>query len=449
VKAIADTAGTGDEAGPPRAVAVTAGAPGRRQLGLFSVIALGVNTIVGSGIFRLPAELAGLLGPASIAAFAACALLLVAVALSFAEVGGMFSEQGGAYLYAREAFGPGAGFVVGWTAWVATVFTLATVSVAVPDQLAELAPALGSRWGVVGGAVGLVVALGAVNLLGVRPAALVSNLLVVAKVLPLVLFVAVGLAHVRPDNLAPVAPHGCGALPAAMLLAFFALSGFETSAIPAGDAARPRRHVPIAVVASVLGAAALYMLIQLVVVGVLPGAGASTRPLADATRVFAGPGAAAAVAVLGAVSMIGLCAAMALAGPRLLAALSRDRFLPARLGAEGARGVPALATIATTAAAALAAALLDFRRLVDFTSIVVIVQYLAACAAVPVLRIRRPDLARTVRLPGGPTIPLVGAALLIWVLAQVSAIELAMAAAATAAGVVAAVATRAARRRTP
>ena len=207
------------------------------RLGLFSVVAVGVNTIVGSGIFRLPAELARDLGPASLVAFAVGALLCAAVALAFAEAGGMFERGGGAYVYARAAFGPGVGFAVGWSAWVATVLTLATVAVAVPGQLAELWPAAGGPVAAKAIAVVLVVALGAVNLIGLRPAAFATNVFALAKVVPLLLFVAVGVFFVDWGNLAPLAPRGWGRTGPALLVVFFALSGFEAAAVPAGEAA--------------------------------------------------------------------------------------------------------------------------------------------------------------------------------------------------------------------
>ena len=410
-------------------VAVSAGTRSAR-LGLFSVVALGVNTIVGSGIFRLPAELARDLGPASVLSFAVCAALLATVALSYAEAGGMFAKDGGAYVYAEEALGRRAGFAIGWSTWVATVLTLSTVAIAVPGQLAELAPGADGARISRAIAAALIVVLGAVNLVGRKPGAWTSNVFLVAKVVPLVAFVAIGVLWIRSAELTPFAPKGYGPLGHSLLLAFFALSGFETSAIPAGEAARPTRVVPIAVVGSILGAAALYVLIQLVAVGVLPSLGESERPLADAARVFAGDAGARGVAILGAVSMVGLCAAMAFAGPRLLLALGQDDHLPRSLAREHPRfGTPHLAVAVTTAAAAALVLVLDFRRLVDFTSVVLVVQYLATCVSVVVLRRRRPDLPRAVRLPLGPAIPLLGAALLVWVLAQAQWIEVALAAA--------------------
>src|SRR5262249_9181842 len=127
--------------------------------------------------------------------------------------------------------------------------------------------------------------------------------------------------------------------------------------------------------------------------------------------------------------------AMAFAGPRLLVALGEDGHLPRALALRHPRfATPHVSVVVTTAAAALLVVLLDFRRLVDFTSVVLVVQYLAACLSVVALRRRRPDLPRTVRLPLGPAIPIAGAALLLCVLVQASRTEILLAALAQLAG---------------
>jgi amino acid transporter len=410
----------------------------RRKLGVFTLAALGVNTIIGSGIFRLPSELARDLGPASILAHALGALLLVPVALSYAEAGGMLEGDGGAYLYARATMGRHASFVVGWSMWLATLLTIAAAAVAVPGQIAELVPALASPPAGVATALVVVIGLGVANAVDVRAGSLTSNALVLLKIVPLVLLAAVGALSVRGATLTPFAPHGLGRMGPALLPVMFALSGFESCATPAGLAKDAARDVPRAVVGSILGAALLYMGLQLVTIALVPGLATSERPLAEAARVLGGNAAASATSVVGAVSLLGLSAAMAFVAPPLLAVLATDGHVPPWMGRRSRAGTGALsnAAIVSTAVAALLVLVLDFRKLVDFTSIITIVQYLATCIAVVVLRRTRPDAVRGVRLPFGPAIPLAGAALLTWLLAQASRAELALSAAAMAAGVV-------------
>jgi basic amino acid/polyamine antiporter, APA family len=409
-----------------------------RRLGLASLVGLGINTIVGSAIFRLPAELSRELGWGSLLAIVGCALLLCPVALAYAEAGGMLDGDGGAYVYAREAFGARAGFAVGWSVWIATVLTLAAVASALSGQLAGLVPHLDGA--VTGRALGVAVigTLALLNVGGTRMGAGASSLLAIAKVLPLIAFVAFGLPHVEAARIA-AAPVPTGrlseAIGAALMLSFFAESGFEVAAIPAGAAERPQRNVPLAVIISMLGAALLYALIQLVVLGVLPAADASERPLSDAARVFGGPRAAAAMALLGAASIVGLMTAMAFAAPRLLTAMAdRGELWPGFAARHPRWGTPHRAVVVSSLAAALLVVSLDFRALVDFTSVVLEVQYVATCAAVVMLRRTRPDAPRAVRLPFGRAIPALGVVILGWALLHAKAAELAYAAAVLVAG---------------
>jgi amino acid transporter len=260
------------------------------------------------------------------------------------------------------------GAIVGIATYVATITTWSAVCAAIPGQLAELVPSAAAHPRLLATAV--VLALGVANAIGVRAGAWVSDILVVAKIVPLVVFAVVGVFFIDGRNFGPISTHGLGI---ALMPAFFALSGFEVATIPAGRAERPSRDVPIAVIGSLGGAALLYVVIQLVVVGVMPGAAGSERPLVDASRVFLGDGGAGVMAALAVVSMLGLSAAMALAGARLCSIVTTDR-----------NGV-----VATTLLAALGTLAIDFDRLVDFTSYLLFLQYGITCLAAPVLAYRR------------------------------------------------------------
>ena len=337
-----------------------------QRLRLFSIAALGINTIVGSGIFSLPSELIAAMGSASWLAFVAAAGILAVVAIAFAVCGRLVTGDGGAYRYSREAFGPVIGAVIGVSVFVATVTTFSAVCAAIPGQAAEFVPAIGDHPKLY--ATLIVIALGGINAIGVRAGAWVSDVLVVVKLVPLIAFAVIGIWLIEPSRVAHVSSHGLGA---ALLPAFFALSGFETCAIPAGSAARPTRDVPLAVLGSLGGATVLYVLIQLVVVGL--GGGATDRPLVDASRAFLGDAGAAAMAVLAVISMLGLAAAMALAGARLCSVVTSDRT-----GVGLTAGLAAVGTLAV-----------DFDALVDFTSYLLIAQYIAVCIAAVVLAYRR------------------------------------------------------------
>lgn len=338
------------------------------RLRLFSVAALGINTIVGSGIFSLPAELAKEMGAAAPLAFVAAAGILAVIAIAFALCARVVTGDGGAYLYAREAFGPIVGIAIGVATYAATITTWSTTCAAIPGQLDELFPGAGGEPRLI--ATAIVLATGLANAAGVRAGAWVSDVLVVIKIVPLVVFVAVGIWFVDWSNFGGASAAGLGG---ALLPAFYALSGFETAAIPAGQAERPARDVPVAVLGSLGGAVVLYVLIQIVVIGVLPDAAGSASPLVDASRRFLGDTGAAIMAVLATISMLGLAAAMALTATRLLAIVTSERT----------------AVAISTLAAAVGTLAIDFGPLVDYTTYLVFVQYGIVILAAPILYRRR------------------------------------------------------------
>jgi basic amino acid/polyamine antiporter, APA family len=408
-----------------------------RTLGLFSVLCIGINAIIGSGVYKLPGRLGYYLGPASWLGFALCGLLLVTVALCFAEASGMFEASGGPYIYAREAFGEPVGFSIGWIAWVTCVTSWGAVANAIPGYLARFVPAAGTGMGPKVVVVMVILGLGIINYLGVKPGSITTNFFTVAKVLPLALFVILGIAHVSAANVtlvpSPVEVNGATggsvtkALGLAMFAALFPLQGFEVAPVPAGETANPKRNVPIAVIGSLLGCAIFYVLIQLVAYGTRPeiatvGADPkqvwSTRPLADAAESFLGSGGSALLSLGACISMIGYCSGAALVTPRYLQALANDRLLPSPLAAIHPHfGSPHGAVVLTTGLTLVAGLTLDFDKLVDLSNVAVIFQYASTCAAVTWLRLKRPDHKRGYRVPGGafliPTIGIIVCMLLV------------------------------------
>jgi amino acid transporter len=437
-----------------------------RSLGLFSVLCIGVNAIVGSGIYRLPGRLGHHLGPASWIAFALVGVMLITVGLCFAEAAGMFEATGGPCVYAREAFGMPVGFGVGWMAWVTSVTSWGAVANAIPGYLAKFVPAVGE-----GGAPKMVVlvviaGLGIINFIGVRPGAFTTNVFTVAKLVPLLVFVGAGLAFVSWHNVALLPPTAAlhapsengnlsAALGAAMFAALFPLQGFESAPVPAGETTNPRRNVPIAVVGSLFGCTLFYVLIQLVAYGVHPEIATSalgtkpaepwsTRPLAEAAATFLGDKGGTFLALGAVISMVGYCSGAALVAPRYLQALAADRMLAPPLARLHARfGSPYLAVAITTGCTLLAGLTLDFDKLVDLSNVAVIFQYAATCAAVTRLRYSRPDQPRTTRVPGGPwLIPMIGIGVCVLLASQASWVEFAFSGATVALGAVLAVTTR-------
>jgi amino acid transporter len=347
---------------------------------MFDALCLGLNAVVGSGVYLFPAKLGEKLGPASIVAWLLTGALCSPLALTFAALGSIEERTGGSFRYAELAFGKGVAFVVGWSAWVTSVVSWATVADALPSYLAPFVPALGREaFGRVVPAV-LVALLAALNVRGVKPGARVTDALTAMKLVPLGFFVVAGLTAVRAAEFRPFAPRGLHALPSMALMTMFAYQGFEVVGVPSGEMREARRVVPRAVVASLFFPALLYALVQIVFIGV--GGRATGAPLVDAARSFAGPTGATLLGLGGVISMLGFNAGTALCTPRYLQALAEEGLVPSRLGAvHGRYGTPAVAIVASAGVTLIVAELFDFEHLVDLAALAVLGQYLASSAA--------------------------------------------------------------------
>lgn len=341
---------------------------------------IGVNAIIGSGIYLFPGKLQASLGPASIVAFILTGALCLPVALCFSALGRTEERSGGPYRYAQLAFGPSIGFVVGWSAWVTAVVSWAAVASGLSRYLSHFWEAA-ARPGVAHAvAAVVVVGLGALNYRGVKPGARLTDVMTVGKLVPLALFIVLGAFALKGRHFAHFAPHGWGALPSAALMTMFAYQGFEVVGVPAGEVQSPKTAIPFAVFWSLLLSAGVYALVQLVFVGV--GGGGTDAPLAGAARSFLGARGADLVAVGGLVSIFGFNCGTALCTPRYLSALAEDRVLPERLARPHPRyETPGLAIIASTGVVLVLTQVLDFESLVDIAVLAVLGQYVATCAA--------------------------------------------------------------------
>lgn len=381
----------------------------RRAVSRGQVVGLAINDVVGSGIYLLPAAAAALLGSASLAVVVAAGLAVLLVVLCFAEASSRFEGTGGAYLYARAAFGDLVGFEVGWMTWLARVASVASLSAGFAQALSFLVPATASGAGralaIALPLAGLIV----INLIGVRAGARTAVVLVIGKLVPLGVFVAAGAAAFSPRVFAgqpAVRPDAEGFGEAALLL-LFAYAGFENTPAAAGEFRSPRRDVPRALLTQIGIVTLLYSSVQLVALGTLPNLGASDTPLADAAAGFLGGWGGWLLTAGAAVSILGTNSATTLAGPRYLYALARDGYGPRWLAWVHPRFRTPAAALLFQGAVALPLALTGtFAGLAALSVIARLATYLGTAAAVPVLRRKLGDRPGGFRLPGGPTIPI-------------------------------------------
>ncbi len=390
-----------------------------RALGFWDLLSIGLNAIVGSSIFLFPGMLAAQMGPASTLAFAWTGLLLIGVGLCYAEASSHYKEPGGAYLYARDAFGEWTGFSVGWLSWVVQVLSWAAVANAIAVYLGTIEPNWGGPRHVKAVAAAAVVGLGLLNFRGVKLGAWASDFFTAAKLVPLAVFLAAGLWKIKRQAFVPFAPQGLKPLARASFLVYFAYQGFESIPVPSGEAKSPGRNVPLAVVLSLVFSAMLYTAIQAVAVGVDPALAGSTTPLADAARIVLGPRGALLLAAGAVLSTFGYNAGSALVTPRYLLALSEDGHIPKWFAHIHPRyHTPFRAILATAATTLVLALFFDFEKLVGASNVVVSAQYLATCLAVPVLRRKKLPAPGAFRLPGSFLIPAAGALAVLWLGSQ-------------------------------
>jgi len=359
--------------------------PGRaRAVGPLQLLALGLNGIVGVGIFFVPAAAAAHApGLGTVLVFLATGLALVPAAAAFATLGRRFDEDGGPVVFARAAFGPRVAFLVGWVAYVSAFFSASAVVVGL---VRATAPAFGvaSPGGQRAAAVGLVLALSSVVASGLRLSARVWTSLTVLKLLPLVLllgaFAVVGGA-LPPATTALPSSHWL----AAGLAVVFSLQGFEIVPVVAGQARASSRSVPLATVGSLLLAIVLYCALALACVTALPALASSSAPLADAAAVLGGSWLARLVAAGTSVSALGIAFGMMVTTPRYLSSLATGEHHLLGLARISARDVPLRALGVTTLLVAATVALGDLSELFALSSIAVLAQFAVTAAALELL----------------------------------------------------------------
>ena len=394
------------------ATTVTAATPAlRRALGRWDLTAIGINQVIGGAIFLIPSQVAAQIGAWSTIGFVLMGLATLSIALCFAEVGSRFERTGGPYLYTRAAFGRFAAFEVGWMQWFTRAASQASIMAGIAVALGYYWPAFTAGWPRAILLVSVTSALAWVNVRGIRQSAWVVNALTIGKLVPLAVFIVVGLAFVEPARLVELPPVTAAQVGTAALLLVFIYGGFDVVATPAGEAIDPRRHVPFALIATIASVMIILTLAQIVAQGVLPDLASHNTPMADAAAVFLGSTGALLVGIGSVISMTGNNAGQVLSGSRMLFALAEHRELPAFFGRIHPRfRTPANAVVFTSIVALLLGVSGSFATIAVVSALARLVTYTGACAAT--LRLRSPQFADRVKpatfvAPLGPVVPIV------------------------------------------
>src|SRR5712691_1168974 len=379
-----------------------------RAVGLWGLVAMCINAVIGSGVFLLPSESYRLLGAFSLWAPLIFALPVFILALCFAEAASYFSEPGGAYLYARTAFGDFIGFETGWMNWLARVTSLASLSNGFVVSLARLYPPLGE--GAWRGAliIGSLLILGIIHFIGVKYGAVSIYVFTFGKVVPLVGFIIVALILFR-HNPIPESLHlpGRGTdWGGAALFMLFAYAGFENLGVPAGEYKDPRRDLPKALLIGLLIIGAIYVLAQLGAMSALTNLAESKTPIADAAAALVGTWGAVVITLGAVLSMAGTNSGTVLEGSRMLYALSLDRRMGPVSYVHPRYRTPSVAIVVHVIVATVLALISTFAQLATLSAVARLTTYLFTCAGVPRLR----KLNEGFRTPG-LIVPILGTAI--------------------------------------
>ena len=385
-----------------------------RAIGRWSLVALAINSIIGSGIFGLPATVAGLIGSSSPYAVLAAGAGMSVIIGCFAEVASRFQQAGGPYLYARVAFGRLMGIQTAWMLWLGQVAAPAANANLFVIYLGEFFPHAKDPLPRALILTALVCILTVINIRGVRAGAQVSNFFTAAKLVPLFAVIVLGMFALHNRQWsgihAPTSSPGTGQWLKAILLLVFAYGGWETALAPMSEAKNPRRDAPFALFTALLACTVIYALIQWVVVGVLPDPAHSSRPLADVARLAVGPVGAALVAIGALISFYGYLSAKILAMPRVPFALAEQGDFPKAFAAVHRRFHTPYVSISVFAFLVWGFALIgEFKWNVTLSAVARLLYYGVGCAALPVLRRKRPEGADAFfHLPGGNIFAVLG-----------------------------------------
>ena len=376
----------------------------RHALGRWDLTALGVNQVIGGAIFLWPAQVAAQIGAWSPFGFILIGLLSLSVALCFAELSSRFESTGGPYVFTRAAFGDFVGFEIGWMQWFSRATSQASIMAATGIALGYYWPALTEGVPRAIFLTMLTIAFALINVRGIRQASWTVNVLTVGKLVPLAVFIAIGLAYVQPARLTTLPPITLQQSLAAGLLLIFIYGGYEIVPVPAGESLDPRRDIPFAMVATILSVMIVMTLTQIVAQGVLPDLAGHSTPIADAAAAFMGAAGALLIGAGSVISMTGNNASQVLSGSRMLFALAEQGQLPAFFSRIHARyRTPSNAILFTSAVALILALTGSFAQIAVVSALARLLMYAGSAAAT--LRLKSSQFAESVK-PAGFTAPL-------------------------------------------
>ncbi len=399
----------------------------RKALGLWTLIALVVGNMVGSGIFLLPSALASV-GSISLIAWIITVVGAMCIALVFARLGRAFPKIGGPYAYCREGFGDFVGFQVAYNYWIYTWVGNAAIAIALTGYISFFIPEIATNHLLAFFvAAGMVWLLTLVNILGVRKAGIVQVLSVFLKIIPLIIIASLGLFFLHPEHLTSgfnvTHQSTFTALSSAVALTLWSFTGVESATIPADDIENPRRNIPRATIIGTVISALLYIFGTIAVMGVIPmhTLAQSNAPFADAARVMFGSIGAIVIAIAAIISSFGALNGWILLQGQVPLAAAKDNLFPKSFAKLTKHGTPIVGLIA---ASTLITILLylgynqslvqEFTTIILLATVTILIIYLFTCMAELILFIQQPEKFSKLNLTKASIVTIVATGYILW-----------------------------------
>ncbi len=397
----------------------------KKVLGATDLVLMGIGAIVGTGIFVLTGTGAVTAGPALTISFVVAALACCFAALCYAEFASTVPVAGSIYTYSYATLGELVAWMIGWDLLLEYGLATSTVAVGWSGYFqsllagfgitlpAALSAAPGAREGVETlfnlPAFLIMMVLTGMLSLGMRESARANNVMVVIKIAVVLLFIAVGVGHVKPDNWQPFMPFGAGSVMSAAALVFFAFIGFDAVTSAAEEVKNPARDLPIGIIGSLAVCAILYVVVAAIMTGIVPYMDFKgvDHPVSLALQVAGEDWVAGFVDLAAILGMSTVILVMAYGQTRILFAMSRDGLLPSKLSSVHPKyGTPFFATWLVGIIFGLIAAVVPLNVLAELVNIGTLAAFTLVSIAVIVLRKKRPDLPRAFRCPAVPLVPI-------------------------------------------
>ena len=391
-----------------------------RGLGRWDLIGFTINCIIGAGIFGLPSKVQALIGSYSLFAFVACAIIIAFIVLCYAEVASRFSSTGGPYLYAKEGLGSVVGFEVGWLYWIVRLTTFAANCNLFVTYVGFFVASASTPYFRIGIITAVVLGLTIVNVIGVRQSAVMTNIFTIGKLVPLFIFVLVGIFFIQPQNYNFEVVPQYGAFSSAVLILIYAFVGFEVAVIPAGETKDPAKNFPFALLTALGVVAFIYILVQIVSIGTLPNLATSERPLADAATGFMGPIGAAFIVLGALLSILGNLNVGLFGASRIGYAMGEAKEIPSAIATIHPRfKTPYVSIILNALVIFFLTVWASFITAVAIATITRLLVYATTCLSLIVFRQRKDMPPAPFLAPFGILAAVLSLALIVWLLTNV------------------------------